>query len=140
MPFVKANPGNERVLTGLAMAVRISALLLIWFVAATPLRCAGEEAEEFQDSSLTREQWQQRVKDARRRSEEFVSNARTRPAAPPMTPAEKEAEAADRALNDPTLQQGDVVSTGNGFVVFMGRDEDHRPDDFLSAPNRQPPR
>jgi len=120
------------------MAVRISALLLIWFLAA-PLRCFGQETEGFPDSSLTGGQWQQRIEEARRPSEEFVANARTRPEAP-VTPAQQETEAADRALNDPTLQQGDVISTGKGFVVFVGRKEEHRPDDFLSAPNRQPPR
>jgi hypothetical protein len=120
------------------MAVRISALLVIWLLAA-PLRCFGQEADGFPDSSLTREEWQRRVEDARLRSGEFVANARTQPEAP-MTPAQKEAEAADRALNDPTLQQGDVISTGKGFVVFVGRDEKHRPGDFSSVPSRQPPR
>jgi hypothetical protein len=132
----KANSGNE--LKVFAMAVWISALLVIWFFAA-PLRCFGQEAEEFPDSSLTPEQWQQRIEEACRRSEEFVANARTRPEGP-ITPAQEETEAADRALNDPTLHQGDVISTGKGFVVFVGRDEEHRPGDFLWAPNRQPPR
>jgi hypothetical protein len=36
-------------------------------------------------------------------------------------------------LNDPTLEQGDVISTGKGFVVFVGREEEHQPNDFLSV-------
>ena len=120
------------------MAIRIIALLAIFLTAATG--CFGQEAdEEFSDSSLTREQWQQRIQDARRRSEEFVANARERPQ-DPVTPAQQETEAAGRALNDPTLQQGDVISTGKGFVVFVGRDDEHRPNDFVTTPNQQHPR
>src|SRR3981081_906306 len=93
------------------MAVRISALLAICF-ATVSLPCFGQEAEDFPDQSLTREQWQQRVRDARRRSEQFVAAGREQARDPPTTPVKKEQEAADRALSDPTLQQGDVISTG----------------------------
>jgi hypothetical protein len=120
------------------MAVRIIVLLAIWFLTASP-RCFAQEIEEFPDSSLTREQWQQRVQDARRRSEEFVANARERPETP-MTPVQEETEAASRAMSDPTLQQGDMISTGKGFFVFVGRDEAHQSNDFLSAPDQQRPR
>jgi hypothetical protein len=121
------------------MAVRIIALLAICF-ATVSLPCFGQEAEDFPDQSLTREQWQQRVQDARRRSEQFVATAREQRPDTPITPAQKEQEAADRALNDPTLHQGDVISTGKGFVVFVGRDEEHRPNDFVSTPNQPHPR
>jgi hypothetical protein len=121
------------------MAVRFSALLLVGFLTAS-LHCFGQEVdrEVGLDPSLTREQWQERVEDARRRSGEFVANRRARSDSP-MTRAEAEAEAADRALKDSTLQPGDVISTGKGFVVFVGRDERHGPRDFLSAPPRHPP-
>jgi hypothetical protein len=121
------------------MAVRIIALLTLCCVTVSP-PCFGQEAEDFPDQSLTREQWQQRVQDARRRSEEFVATAREQRPDAPITPVQKEQEAADRALNDPTLQQGDVISTGKGFVVFVGRDEEHRPNDFVSTPHQQHPR
>jgi hypothetical protein len=117
------------------MAIRILALLAICF-ATVSAPCFGQEAEEFPDQSLTREQWQQRVQDARRRSENFVATAREQRPEAPITPVQKEQEAADRALNDPTLQQGDVISTGKGFVVFVGRDEEHRPNDFVSTPDQ----
>jgi hypothetical protein len=41
-------------------------------------------------------------------------------------------------VNDPGLQQGDVVATGKDFVVFIGRDELHKPDDLVSAHGRRP--
>jgi hypothetical protein len=95
--------------------------------------------ENFPGSALTREPWLQRVEDARRRSEEFVANARTQMADLPSSDKE-DAEAADqRAMNDPSLQLGDIVSTSKGLLVFVGRSEEHRPSDFLPAPNPQYP-
>jgi len=78
------------------------------------------------DTELPREQWQQRVEDARRRTEAFVARAgREAPDPPPHDLLQR--EASERALNDPTLQAGDIVSTGSGFVVFLGRPEDREP-------------
>jgi len=81
------------------------------------------------------------VEEARRRSQEFVANARTQTLilAPPDE-ERQEKEAADRATNDPSLQQGDIVATSKGFVVFVGRDEQHKPSDFVSTPDQQHPR
>jgi hypothetical protein len=87
--------------------------------------CIAQEVERFPDSELTGEQWQQRLQDARRRSEQFVAKARTQTADPPSDKAD--AEAADqRAMNDPSLQRGDIIATSQGFVVFIGRDSDER--------------
>ena len=118
------------------MMLRTKALLVAWSLLAAPGYCFAQEKENFPDSALTAEQWQQRVQDARRRSEEFVANARTRAADSP--PLEKEdAQAADqRAMNDPSLQRGDIIATSQGFFVFVGRDSDERrPSDFVPAPS-----
>jgi hypothetical protein len=48
-----------------------------------------------------------------------------------------ETEATDRVVNDPTLRQGDIVSTGHGFFVFVGRDEEHQSSDFRPLPDRR---
>lgn len=118
------------------MAFRIALLLTTALLTAGSL-CA-QETESFLDGTLTREQWQQRVEAARRRSEDFIANARTqRPAPSPSDQAET--EAADRVVNDPTLRQGDIVSTGRGFFVFVGRDEEHQSSDFVPVPNRHAP-
>jgi hypothetical protein len=117
------------------------ALIIAWSLMASSACCFGQQSEDFPDSALTREQWQQRVEDARRRAEQFVANARSQAAIP--APSEKEeAEAAgQRAMNDPSLQHGDIIATGQGFVVFVGREEEHQPHDFLPAPDLryQPP-
>lgn len=118
------------------MTSQTTALLVAWSLSASSACCFAQEVQTFPDSVLTAEQWQQRVQDARRRSDEFVANARTQRASPP--PSDKEdAEAADRrAMNDPSLQPGDIVATSQGFIVFVGRDsEERQPGDFLPAPN-----
>jgi len=53
---------------------------------------------------------------------------------PPRDQEEK--EAADRAMRDPRRQQGDVIATGKGFVVFIGRAEQHKPNDLVSTPDQ----
>jgi hypothetical protein len=58
----------------------------------------------------------------------------------PPPPDQEEKEAADRAINDASLLQGDIIATGKGFVVFIGRDELQKPNDFVSTPDRQHPR
>jgi hypothetical protein len=111
------------------------ALLVGCSLLASSGYCCAQESENFPDSALTGEQWQQRVQDARRRSEEFVANARTHKDDPP--PSDKEdARAADqRAMHDPSLQRGDIIATSQGFFVFVGRDsEERQPSDFLPAP------
>jgi hypothetical protein len=118
------------------MILRTSALLIAWLILAPSGYCLAQESEDLPDSALTREQWQQRVEDARRRSEEFVAKARTQTASP--APSDKEdAEAADqRAMNDPSLQHGDIIATSQGLLVFVGRDsEERRRSDFLPAPS-----
>jgi hypothetical protein len=121
------------------MPVPLAILLVASLLTAASVRCFAQGAERLPDSISTREQWQQRVDEARRRSEEFVANARMH--ALPPTPSDlEEKEAADRALRDPSLQQGDIVATGKGFVVFLGREELHQPNDFMSVPDQQRPR
>jgi hypothetical protein len=88
-----------------------------------------------------RRAWQQRVQDARRRSEEFVANERNQTVGPQVSDKE-DAEAADqRAMNDRSLRPGDIIATSRGFRIFAGRDsEEHRPSDFLPAPSPRDPR
>jgi|GEM_PF-3863719 len=90
-------------------------------------RDALSAAESFPDAELTREQWQQRIEDARRRTEDFVASAGT-DSPDPLPRNLQEREASERAMNDPTLQVGDIVSTDRGLVVFLGRTEDRQPD------------
>jgi hypothetical protein len=93
----------------------------------TEQRDALPAEETFPDAELTREQWQQRIEDARRRTEDFVASAGT-DSPDPLPRNLQEREASERAMNDPTLQVGDIVSTERGLVVFLGRTEKRQPD------------
>jgi lysozyme family protein len=118
------------------MLLRTVALLVGWCLLESSGYGVAQDLKSFPDAALTSGQWQQRVQDARRRSEEFVENARTQTADPP--PSDKEdAKAADqRAMNDPSLQRGDIIATSQGFFVFVGRDtEERQPSDFVPAPS-----
>jgi hypothetical protein len=85
-----------------------------------------QQSEDDSDASLTAQQSRQRVEDARGRSEEFVARARSR-ISEPIQSDEEDAKAADqRAMNDPSLKRGDIVSTSKGFLVFVGREEGNR--------------
>jgi hypothetical protein len=117
------------------------ALLVGCSLLASSGYCRAQESENFPDSVLTGEQWQQRVQDARRKSEEFVANARAHKNDPPLSDKEDARAADQRAMRDPSLQRGDIIATSQGFFVFVGRDsEERQPSDFLPAPKPLKPR
>ena len=118
------------------MTLRTKALLVVCSLSASSACCFAQELESFPDGTLTSEQWQRRVQDARRRSEEFIANARTRTADPPPSDKEDSAATDRRAMNDPSLRPGDIIATSKGLLVFVGPDrEDRQPRDFLPAAN-----
>ena len=50
----------------------------------------------------------------------------------PLSVQEQAQRAADEAMNDPTLRQGDIVSTGRGLLKFEGMPHaDRRAHDFV---------
>jgi hypothetical protein len=90
---------------------------------------------DFPDSALDQEQWQRRVEDARRKSAEFVAEARSRLMLSNQSNEDDSKDLDDRLINDPSLQQGDIVSTTKGFFVFVGRgDGERQTTDFVPAP------
>jgi hypothetical protein len=54
---------------------------------------------------------------------------------PPPTPAEAERIASDMAMNDGSLQKGDIVSTDHGFFLYRGLAADGITNDFVRVPN-----
>jgi hypothetical protein len=116
------------------MTLRTILLAFAWsFSAASGFAL---ELKDLPDSELTPDQWQNRVGEARRRSEEFVANARTPSATSTVSEEELGKESSRRAMNDPSLQRGDIISTSQGLVIFVGRDgEERQPSDFVPAPH-----
>ena len=92
------------------------------------------EQQSAPDALLTEQQWRQRVEDARTRSAEFVAKAKAGTAEVEPSNEEQEKLADQRAMNDPSLRAGDIVSTSKGFLVFQGLDNGaHQWRDFRSA-------
>jgi hypothetical protein len=86
---------------------------------------------------LTREQWQQRLDLARRRTESFIAKLRSQPSEPFVSEKEQQEIADQRAMHDQTLQLGDIVATSHGFLVYTGRDNDNRASAFRRLPPDQ---
>jgi hypothetical protein len=115
------------------MNAPVAALLVICFLAA-PTRCPGQESTDSADANLSREEWRQRVDEARRRSDDFVAKARSRKE-DPFSANDLKKEAMERARRDPTLRQGDIVATDRGFEMFVGNEESRQSGDFVPVPS-----
>ena len=121
-------------------------LLALASLVAAPARVFAEELRQvfqqdlsdFSDTTLTPQQWRQRVEDARRQSEAFVAQARSHTIDSIQSDQENVELTDQLAMNDPSLKPGDIVSTSHGLLVFIGRDgAERRPNDFERIPQAQ---
>ena len=121
-------------------------LLALASLVAAPARGFAEELRQvfqqdlsdFSDTTLTPQQWRQRVEDARRQSEAFVAQARSHTIDSIQSDQENVELTDQLAMNDPGLKPGDIVSTSHGLLVFIGRDgAERRPNDFERIPQVQ---
>jgi hypothetical protein len=95
--------------------------------------------KEAEETILARQQWQEHVRAEKRRIRELAVQRRLHPEV--ETVVSQERKASERALNDMTLQRGDIVVTDKGSFVFIGNAEEERmPGDFvpLAAESKQP--
>ena len=72
------------------------------------------------DRFITRNDWRRRIDDARKRSEQARKEWQLNPPARAVTEESAAKIATERALNDYTLQPGDIVSTEKGLLQFRG--------------------
>ncbi|WP_249140652.1 hypothetical protein [Bradyrhizobium manausense] len=80
----------------------------------------------------SREDWRQRIEDAKRRAKEVSRERRENPELYRPIPEDPERAASERVLNDESLQRGDIVATKKGIFVYQGRsDQPRRDQDFL---------
>ncbi|UVO33489.1 hypothetical protein KUF59_34905 [Bradyrhizobium arachidis] len=80
----------------------------------------------------SREDWRQRIEDAKRRAKEVSRERRENPELYRPIPEDPERAASERVLNDESLQRGDIVATKKGMFVYQGRsDQPRRDQDFL---------
>jgi len=100
------------------MNAPVAALLLICLL-AVPARCLGQESTDSTDANLSQEEWRQRVNEARRRSDDFVANARNRKGEP-FSDSDRKKEAIERAVQVKARPVREAVVIG----VHLG--ENHR--------------
>jgi hypothetical protein len=80
----------------------------------------------------TRDQWRQRIEDAKRRAREAARERREHPELDAPIPEDPDVVATERVLNDESLQRGDIVKTKKGMFVYQGRaDQPRRQEDFV---------
>jgi hypothetical protein len=96
----------------------------------------GNNDDEAQ-TGISREDWRQRVEEAKQRSKEVAIERRNHPERFIPIPEDPERIATERILNDESLRPGDIVSTKRGLFVFRGRsDQPRKDDDFIPVPAR----
>jgi len=80
----------------------------------------------------TRDQWRQRIDDARQRAKEASRERREHPELYKPIPEDPDLVATERILNDESLQRGDIVTTKKGMFVYQGQtDQPRRKEDFV---------
>jgi hypothetical protein len=80
----------------------------------------------------SRDEWRQRVEEAKRRAKQVARERRERPDLSTPIPEDPEIVASERVFNDESLQRGDIVTTKKGMFVYQGRsDQSRREEDFV---------
>jgi hypothetical protein len=130
-------------LAKLGLAFVLPALALVIFELLQPLggHAFAQEAmsnlapEDDAPPDMSREQWRERVAEAKRRARQFALERRGRPTFENPSIADEERMASERVLNDDSLQRGDIVSTNKGLFVYKGQsDQERRESDFVALP------
>ncbi|WP_338311834.1 MULTISPECIES: hypothetical protein [Bradyrhizobium] len=84
------------------------------------------------EPEVTRDEWRQRIEDARRRAKEVSRERREHPELYKPIPEDPDLVATERLLRDDSLQRGDIVTTKKGMFVYQGRsDQPRREQDFV---------
>ncbi|WP_247415934.1 hypothetical protein [Bradyrhizobium sp. 159] len=84
------------------------------------------------EPEVSREEWRQRIEDARRRAKEVSRERREHPELYKPIPEDPDLVATERLFRDESLQRGDIVATKKGMFVYQGRSNQPRRDqDFV---------
>lgn len=107
---------------------------------ASPLSCLAQTEREPSandylpsgEPEVSRDEWRQRIEDARRRAKEVARERREHPELYKPIPEDPDVAATERLLRDDSLQRGDIVATKKGMFVYQGRsDQPRRDQDFV---------
>ncbi|MGY3038099.1 hypothetical protein ACVIIV_007269 [Bradyrhizobium sp. USDA 4354] len=84
------------------------------------------------EPEVSRDEWRQRIEDARRRAKEISRERREHPELYKPIPEDPDRVATERLLRDDSLQRGDIVATKKGMFVYQGQsDQPRRDQDFV---------
>lgn len=109
-------------------------------VSGSPLSCLAQSDPEPavsdylppSEPEVSRDEWRQRIEDARRRAKEVSRERREHPELYKPVPEDPDLVATERLLRDDSLQRGDIVTTKKGMFVYQGRsDQPRRDEDFV---------
>ncbi|PSO16487.1 hypothetical protein C7G42_23500 [Bradyrhizobium sp. MOS003] len=92
------------------------------------------------EPEVTRDEWRQRIEDARRRAKEASRERREHPELYKPVPEDPDLVATERLLRDDSLQRGDIVTTKKGMFVYQGRSGQPRRDQDFVPVNPKPVR
>ena len=121
-------------------ALSVIAITLAAGLCPYPSRCLAQEepgptVNDYlppSEPEPTREEWRQRVDDAKQRSKGVARERREHPELNAPIPEDPDLVATERVLNDESLQRGDIVKTKKGMFVYQGRsDQPRRQEDFV---------
>lgn len=122
---------------------RAAALFAILLCSPVASPCMAQDTlgsptvEEELQPEISRQEWLAKVQEAKQRARETAQERRNHPELYAPSPVNQERVASERALNDNSLQPGDIVSTDKGLFVFRGRVEQQpKSEDFVRVPNR----
>lgn len=121
---------KRAILDWTAAQVTVAAFVGCMSMVSVNAQDLSADVQNFPDATLTEQQWRKRVDEARRQSEIFIANARSRTSTPPVEDQTKLAD--ERALSDDSLQRGDIVSTSKGFFIYLGRGNSERTSENFS--------
>jgi hypothetical protein len=119
-------------------ALPVIASAIVLFSAALGERALAQDIttkealEEDPTRDISRDEWRERVAEAKRRAQQLALENRERLMFSHPSVADEEQIASERVLNDDSLQPGDIVSTNKGLYVFKGRsDRERRDSNFM---------
>ncbi|UWU91404.1 hypothetical protein [Bradyrhizobium sp. CB1015] len=113
---------------------------------ACPLSCRAQTEPSLNDylppsePEVSRDEWRQRIEDARRRAKEVARERREHPELYKPIPEDPDLVATERLLRDDSLQRGDIVTTKKGMFVYQGRSDQPRRDQDFVPVNPKPVR
>lgn len=137
-------PRRDLLLNGALRSVLLGALVAAsaglgaCLVDPTPCLAEDEPGPTINDflppsePELTRDQWRQRIDEARQRAKEASREHREHPELYKPVPEDPDLVATERILNDESLQRGDIVTTKKGTFIYQGSsDQPRREQDFV---------